>query len=89
MQNDAGRILFYSSCIGMPRGAALPRGNQEAGSWESNWQMPDQQTRVERMLNWHRELESENSGSRAGRYFFLPIRWPETKMMDNFTNGLE
>ena len=70
MQNDGGRILFYSSCIGMPRGAALPRGNQEAGSWESNWQMPDQQTRVERMLNWHREPESENSGSRAGRYFF-------------------
>lgn len=70
MQNNGGRILFYSSWIGMPRGAPLPQGNQEAGSWESNWQMADQQTRVERMLNWHREPESENSGSRAGRYFF-------------------
>ena len=86
MQHDGGRVLLCSSWIGTPRGAALPQGNQGAGSWEGTWQMADQQTRMERMPNWDREPESENSSSRAGRYFFLPIRGPETKMMDNFTN---
>lgn len=70
MEHDGGRILLYSSWIGTPRGAVLPQGNHGAGSWEGTWQMADQQTRVERMPNWDREPESENSSSRAGRYFF-------------------